>query len=138
MGSKRDINNPRTLTHCGNNLCLETELVLKTTGKIGKATLAITGDIWNLADVIEHMARGEEQDGNKGEGGPEVSVLEDREDIGTSNSSKSDEAENGDSGDDELHPVEGTLEGWGWGRGEMTGDPGMDGFCAVHTGRGVC
>lgn len=108
-------------------------MVLETTGKVGDATLAITRYIRNLSDVVEHVARGEEQNHDDANGSPEVAVLEEGENIGAGDGGEGDETEDGDGADDELHPVEGTVEGRGWGRGKMAREPVMDWFCAVCT-----
>jgi hypothetical protein len=58
-----------------NNLTLKTILVAEATSKIAHTTLAITNNIRRLANVVEHVARREKQDGNKGDGSPEIAVL---------------------------------------------------------------
>jgi hypothetical protein len=70
------------LTHGSNNLSLETKLVLETTGKVRDSALAVACNVRNLADVVEHVATGEEEDGDQADGGPEVAALEDGQDVG--------------------------------------------------------
>ena len=58
-----------------NNLALKTILVAEATSEIAHTTFAITNNIRRLTNVIEHVARREEQDGNKGDSSPEIAVL---------------------------------------------------------------
>lgn len=83
--------------------------------------------------MVEHVAGSEEQDGNEGDGGPEVAVLDDGEDVWASNGSEGDEAEDGNGGDDQLLPIKGTLEVGGWRIGKMAREPIMDRFGFVDT-----
>lgn len=122
-------------THGSDNLCFQTKLVLEAASKVGETTLAVTRYIRNLPDVVEHVARSEEQDGNEGDGGPEVTVLEDGKDVWSSNGSEGDEAEDRDGGDDQLLPVEGTLEVRGWRVGEMAREPIVDRLSLVDAAR---
>lgn len=124
-------------THGSDNLCFQTELVLETASKVGETTLAVTRDIRNLPDVVEHVARSEEQNGNEGDGGPEVTVLEDGKEIWASDGSEGDEAKDRDGADDQLLPVEGTLEVRGWRIGKMAREPIVDRLSLVDTARTV-
>lgn len=101
------------LTHGSNNLSLETELVLETTGKVGDSALAVACNVGDLADVVEHVATGEEEDSDQADGGPEVAALEDGEDIGGSDGEGGDRSENGYGGGDDLDVVDGTRDGRG-------------------------
>ena len=85
--------------------------------------------------MVEHVARSEEQDGNEGDGGPEVAVLDDGEDVRAGDGSEGDEAEDGDGGDDQLLPVKGTLEVGGWRVGKMTREPIVDRLGLVDAAR---
>jgi len=58
-----------------NNLTLKTILVAEATSEIAHTTLAITNNIRRLTNVVEHVARREEQDGDEGDGSPEIAVL---------------------------------------------------------------
>jgi hypothetical protein len=74
--------------------------------------------------MVEHMATGEEQHGDQTEGGPEIAVLEDRNEVGGSNGKEGNATKYGSGDGDDLHIVDGTadtrLGGIG---GEMAGDP---------------
>jgi len=50
-----------TLTHCGNDLRLETKLVAEATSEVVEAALSISRNIWRLPDVVEHVPTGEKQ-----------------------------------------------------------------------------
>ena len=70
------------LTHRSNNLRLQTILVLKSSSKVAHATLAILLHIGHLADVVEHVAGGEEEHHDQADCSPEVAVLDHRQDVG--------------------------------------------------------
>ena len=99
------------LTHGSNNLSLKTKLVLETTGKVGDSALAVACNVRDLADVVEHVATGEEQDSNQTDGSPEIAALEDGKDIGSSNGESGDRSEDGYSGGDDLDVVDRAGDG---------------------------
>ena len=101
----------RKLTHRSNDLSLKTELVLEATSEVADTTLAVGLNIGDLADVVEHVATGEEEDGDQADGCPEVAALEDGEDIGSSDGESGDRAEDGYGGSDDLDVVDRTGEG---------------------------
>jgi hypothetical protein len=100
-------------------------LVLETTGKVRDSALAVACNVGDLADVVEHVATGEEQDSDQTDGGPEVAALEDGEDIGSSDGESSDRSENGYSGSDDLDVVDRTRNGRS-GASDMASEPGVD------------
>ncbi len=69
------------LTHCGNNLCFQTELIGKASSKVAHPTSTVSSNIWHLANAIEHVPTGEQQDYDETDGGPEIAVLYNRKDI---------------------------------------------------------
>jgi hypothetical protein len=73
------------LTYSGDNLCLQSKLVLETTSKITYSTLAVTRNIRDLADMIEHVPAREEKNRNQADCGPKVAILYHRNDIGCCN-----------------------------------------------------
>lgn len=99
------------LTHASNDLSLHTILVLETIGKVADASLSITSHIRNLADVVEHVSAGEEQDGDEGNGGPDVAALDDGEYVGPGDVGKGEAAGCDDKGRDPLDPVDRPLDG---------------------------
>lgn len=123
----------RRLTHGSNNLGLETELVLETTGEVGDSALAVACDVRDLADVVEHVATGEEKDGDQADCGPEVAALDDGEDIRGSDSASSDRSKDGYSSGNDLDVVDGTNDRRSR-TCDMAGEPGMDGFGSDDTG----
>jgi hypothetical protein len=120
------------LTHGSNNLGLKTKLVLETTGKVGDTALAVACNVGDLADVVEHVATGEEEDSDQADGGPEVAALKDGKDVGSSNSESSDRAENGYGGGDDLDVVDRTRDG-GSRASDMASEPGVDGLSGNDT-----
>ena len=75
------------------------------------------------------MARGEEEDGDEREGGPEVAVLQERQHVGRRDGDDADAAEDGGGDGENLHPVDGARDlGLVDVGGELAGDPGVDLF----------
>jgi hypothetical protein len=130
---KRDTKRGSKLTHGSNNLSLETELVLETASKVRDTTLAVACNVRDLADVVEHVATGEEKDSDQTEGGPEVAALEDGEDVGGSDGESGDGSEDGYGGGDDLDVVDWTGEGRSRAR-DMASEPGVDGLGCNDTG----
>jgi len=122
-------------THGSDNLSLETELVLESTGEVGNTALAVACNVGDLADVVEHVATGEEQDGDQADCGPEVAALDDREDVRESYGASGDGSEDGYGGGDDLDIVDGTNDRRS-GTCDMASEPGVDGFGSDDTGMG--
>jgi hypothetical protein len=121
------------LTHGSNNLSLETKLVLETTGKVGDTTLAVACNVRNLADVVEHVAAGEEEDSDQTDSGPEVATLEDGKDVGGCDGEGGDGSEDGYGGGDDFDVVDWTGNGGGR-AGDMASEPGVNGLGCDDTG----
>ena len=114
------------LTHSGDDLSLHAELILEAASKIADASSPILGNVGHLADVIEHVPAGEEQDGDQADGGPDVAVLDDGE-----KERPSDEASSGDAGDksqsaDPPQPVDRALDRRVRSVGHMAREPVME------------
>lgn len=71
-----------SLTDGSYDLCFHAKLILKPTGKVAYATVAIARNIRNLPYMIEHLATGEEEDSNQADSSPEISVLNNWQDVG--------------------------------------------------------
>lgn len=121
------------LTHSSNDLRLETKLVLETAGEIGETALAIVTGIWNLADVVEHVSAGEEQDENQADGGPEVAVLDDGKDVGRGDGEECEDTDDGSCDGNDLDIVDGTLDRWVRGVGKVTAQPRVNRLSLVGT-----
>lgn len=98
------------LTNGCNDLGFHAELVLESTSKVADTALTIACNIRNLPDVIEHLSTGEQEDGNQTDGSPEVSVLDNRQDIGGQNSDQGDGTHQDRNCRDEAHIVEGSNQ----------------------------
>lgn len=83
--------------------------------------------------MVEHVAAGEEEDGDQADGGPEVAALEDGEDVGSSNGESGDGSEDGYSGGDDLDVVDRAGEGRSRAC-DMASEPGVDGLSGNDTG----
>lgn len=116
----------RKLTNSGNDLCLETELVLETAGKVGETTLAIVTSVGHLANVVEHVSAGEEQDENQADGGPQVAVLDDGKNVGRSDCEEGDDTNDSSGNSDDLDIVDRALDRWVRGIGKVTAKPRVD------------
>lgn len=64
------------LTQRGHNLGLQAKLLLETGRNVTNSTSSVASDVRNLADVVEHVSAGEEQDRDEADGSPEISALE--------------------------------------------------------------
>ena len=122
------------LTHCGNDLSLKTELVLEATSEVADTTLAVGLNIGDLADVVEHVSAGEEQNGDQADGGPEVAVLNDRQNVRCGDCKEGEDTDDSGRYGDDLHVVDWALDGWVRRVGEMAAEPCVDGFGLVGTG----
>ena len=69
------------LTHGSDDLSLKSVLVLEAVGEIAHTSFAITGNVWDLSDVVEHMSASKKQDGDQADGRPKIAVLQDWEKI---------------------------------------------------------
>jgi hypothetical protein len=122
------------LTHCSNDLGLETELVLEATSKVVDTTLAVGLNIWDLADVVEHVSAREEQNSDQADGSPEVAVLNDRQKVRRGDGKEGEDTNDGGCHGDDLHVVDRALNGWVRRVGEMAAEPCVDGFGLVGAG----
>jgi len=93
------------------DLRLEAELVAEASGEVADAALAIARDVRGLADVVEHVSRCEEQDGDQADSGPEIAVLEDWDDVGRCDGNYSDGAQCGCGNLRDFGPVGGAGDG---------------------------
>lgn len=50
--------------------------------KVRGTALAVARDVGHLADAVEHVAGGEEQDGDERDGNPELCGAEEAKDLG--------------------------------------------------------
>lgn len=113
----------KVLTHGSDNLRLQTELALEAAGKVGDATAAIASNIGHVADVVEHVAAGEEQDGNHGAGGPEIAVLDDGQQVGAGGGDQGANAEQQGDASRPADVVDGSLDLWVRTAGEVADNP---------------
>lgn len=114
------------LTDGGDNLRLHAELVLETASKVADATLAITSNVGDLSDVVEHVAAGEEKHHDQAEGSPQIAVLDDGQNVGGGDGDEGDEAEDSSGHGDNLDVVDGADNRRVRALGEVARDPGVD------------
>lgn len=98
------------LTNGSHDLGLQAKLVLEATGKVADTAAAISGNIGNLANVVEHVSAGEEKDGNEADGGPEIAVLDDGQNIRRGSDDDRAQTKNDGDGRNPAHPVDRTLD----------------------------
>lgn len=65
------------LTDKGDDLCLETELVLKARSKVVDTTVAIRSYVGHFSDLVEHMSASEKEDADQAHRSPYIAVLND-------------------------------------------------------------
>lgn len=114
------------LTEKANNLGLDTQLVLETSGKVVNVTLSISRDVRNLADLVEHVATSAGKDHDDGDGGPDVSVLDNGNDVWPELETNAADTEQRDCGGDDQEVVDRALDGRLRSVGHVTGDPAVD------------
>lgn len=127
-GGKRD---RQQLTHSSNDLRLQSKLVLEPASEVADPALAISRDIRHLANVVEHVAAGEEQHGDQADSGPQIAVLQDRDKIWASNEEEGDDAKHSNGSGRDLYIIDGAVEAWVRACWEVTGEPGVHRFGAV-------
>ena len=68
-------------THSCHNLRLQTELILKSTGKVNNTAFTILCNVRNFPNMVEHVSTCEEEDRNQAESSPKVPVLYNRRNV---------------------------------------------------------
>lgn len=127
----------KKLTKSGNNLRLQPVLALEPRGKVADTPLAIRSNVRDLADVVVHVARGEQKNRDERDGGPDVAGLEHGHNVRPGDVRGCQAAEGEDRGGNPAHPVDGSFDGGVWAVGEVAGDPGVDYFGDLRAeGRG--
>lgn len=106
-------------THGGNNLCLQAKLVLESTGKVADASLSITGHVWDLANVIEHVSAREEQHSDQADSSPQVAVLDDGQSVWSSDCDKADNTKDTGGYGNEFEPIEWSIDFRFWAIGKL-------------------
>lgn len=124
------------LTHGSNNLRLQPILILEPSSKIAHTAFTIRLHIRHFADVVEHVAGGEEQDHDQADCGPEVAVLDNGQDVGRGDGEEGDESEDGGGDGDDFDVVDWADDGWVGDVGELAREPGVDRVGSV--GAGCC
>jgi len=99
------------LTNCSDNLCFDAELVGKSSCEVRDTPSSISGDVWNLSDMIVHVSASEHQDQDQAQYCPYVSVLENGKDVWICHSAEGKETNHNGHSSDQLRPVEGSSQG---------------------------
>jgi hypothetical protein len=111
------------LTNGSDNLRFHAELVRESTSKIANASLAVTYDVGYFADMIEHVATGEQQDSNQAKAGPQISVSYDRQGIRRQNRKQSYHTHKESDCRDNSHVIDWADERWFCTFRKMSADP---------------
>lgn len=114
------------LTYSSHDLGFQSKLVLEASCDIADAAMAISNNVWNFPNVVEHMTTNKEENGNQADGSPNVAVLNDRQHISRRTGQRSADAEDNGHGGGPSKPVEGSLHRWVWSIGKLPRDPGMN------------
>ncbi len=69
------------LTHCSDDLCLQTKLIREAASKVIDTTFAVTRNVGHLSDVIEHVSARKQENGDETYRGPQVPVLDHGKDV---------------------------------------------------------
>lgn len=95
--------------HGSNDLCLQSELVLKATSEVADSSLAVARDVGNFADVVEHGTGGEEQDCDERDCSPQVAVLHNRKDVWGGDGEQGQDAERSRCDCNDAHVIDGAC-----------------------------
>lgn len=115
-------------------MTFQTELVLEAARKVLDTAAAITAHVWSTTDVVEHVTTAEQQDGEDGNGGPEIPVLEDRQEVRVQHGDADNRSDSNCTISSNLDPVHGARQGWPRNIvGKFRGYPGVDGFSGRST-----
>jgi hypothetical protein len=116
----------KTLTHCRNDLSFQTILIRETSSEITDTAASITGNVWNLSDVIEHMTTCEEEDSYQANSCPKVAILNDRQKVWPSNTEEGKCCKYSCGKYNDSDPIDGSLDFRVGAIGKMTGNPGVN------------
>lgn len=116
------------LTKSSDNLRLQPKLILEPSGKITHPALPISRHIGNLPNMVEHVPGREQEDGDQGDRGPEVAVLDDGQQVRGCDGAEGDQTQHRRRRDGEFHVVERPPEFRVRDVGELAREPGVDGF----------
>jgi hypothetical protein len=112
------------LTHSCNNLGLHSKLITETSCKVCDTTFAITGDIWYVSNVVEHVSAREHQDGDQTDRCPQIPVLDNGKQIWSRKTNKADRTQHDCRNGSRSDVVEGTTDRWlACVFGQLTNDP---------------
>lgn len=100
------------LTDGSNNLRFDAKLVGKPTSKVRNTASSVPGHVRHLSDVIIHVPAREQEHCHQADDGPEVSVLDNGENIRVGNGAKGEKTNDDGDGGDQLAPVEWPLQRW--------------------------
>ena len=114
-------------------MSLKTELVLEAASEVSEAALAVVASVGHLADVVEHVSAGEEQDENQADGSPQVAVLNDGKNVWRSDSEEGEDTDDSGCDGDDLEIVDRTLDRWVRGVGKVTAQPSVNRLGLVGT-----
>lgn len=97
-----------SLTDSSYYLCFQAKLILEPTGEVAYATMAIARNVRNLPYMVEHLATGEEENSNQAQGSPEISVLDNWQDVGRQDREERNSTHHCGDCEDETHVVDRT------------------------------
>lgn len=115
-----------TLTDSRDNLRFKAELVLETSSEVRNPTLTVSSNVWDLANVVEHVAACEEKNRHQADGRPDVAVLDNRQNIRRSSGQCSSYSQQNRDPSRPAHVVDGSLHRRCRSAGHMSRKPGMN------------
>lgn len=114
------------LTDSSHNLGFQSKLVLEASCNVAYAAMAISNNVWDFPNMVEHMTTNEQENGNQADGSPNIAILDDRQHISGSTSQRSADAEDNGDSRGPSKPVEGSLHRRVRSIGKLPRDPGMN------------
>ena len=125
------------LTNSRHDLRLEAVLVLEAAREVADAAFAVARDVRDLADLVEHVAAGEEQDRDERDGRPHGAVLDHRQQVRPRDVRRRQAARQHRERRDPSHPVDRPLDGRVRAVGQVPRHPAVDLLGCLGSGWGL-
>lgn len=111
----------RKLTDSSNNLRLHAKLILESSREIRDLPLLVRRHVRHRPDVVVHVSRREEQHQDQADGGPEVAILDEGQDVRIGDGAEGHGAQGGGCADGDEDVVDGADEAGVWAVCEVAG-----------------
>ena len=93
-------------THAAYQLSFNTNLRLESASEIDNSSPRIATNIWGVSNLVEHLAACIDQNGHDADGGPNIAVRDDGQDVVASDINKGENTHGDRDARDPAHPVD--------------------------------